>query len=158
MCVILLFVWQCEVRFNNDRSLTYSCSYSPKAEGTHKVYIRFAGREIPKSPYPVLVEGHAGDPSKVTASGPGLQPEGNMVNRPTYFDISTKGRTNTPPAGLNHRPPRTPNGRQAHGEGYLRTATPPRVSRARRYSAPTAATPLLTLGSLLQTRAAACPR
>ncbi|XP_034239661.1 filamin-A isoform X3 [Thrips palmi] len=80
----------CEVRFNNDRSLTYSCSYSPKAEGNHKVYIRFAGREIPKSPYPVLVEGHAGDPSKVTASGPGLQPEGNMVNRPTYFDISTK--------------------------------------------------------------------
>lgn len=84
---------QCDVRFNNDRSLTYSCSYTPKQEGNHKVYIRFSGREIPKSPYPVLVEGHAGDPSKVTASGPGLQPEGNMVNRPTYFDISTKGNT-----------------------------------------------------------------
>jgi filamin len=36
------------------------------------------------------VEGHAGDPSKVTASGPGLQPDGVMINRPTYFDISTK--------------------------------------------------------------------
>lgn len=80
----------CDVRFNNDRSLTYSCSYTPQQEGSHKVWIRFAGREIPKAPYAVLVEGHAGDPSKVTAAGPGLQPEGNMVNRPTYFDISTK--------------------------------------------------------------------
>lgn len=39
------------------------------------------------------VEGHAGDPSKVTAAGPGLQPDGNCINRPTYFDISTKGKT-----------------------------------------------------------------
>lgn len=56
--------------------------------------VKFAGREIPKSPYSVLVEGHAGDPSKVTASGPGLQPEGVMINRPTYFDIYTKGEKN----------------------------------------------------------------
>lgn len=60
-------------------------------EGNHKVSVKFAGREIPKSPYNVAVEGHAGDPTKVTASGPGLNPEGNMVHRPTYFDISTKG-------------------------------------------------------------------
>lgn len=52
--------------------------------------ILFAGREIPKSPYTVSVEGHAGDPSKVTASGPGLQRDGVVVNRPTYFDIFTK--------------------------------------------------------------------
>lgn len=58
--------------------------------------VKFAGREIPKSPYSVLVEGHAGDPSKVTASGPGLQPEGVMINRPTYFDIYTKGEKKTP--------------------------------------------------------------
>jgi filamin len=56
------------------------------------VTIKFAGREIPKSPYVVLVEGHAGDPSKVTASGPGLQPEGIIISRPTYFDIFTKGK------------------------------------------------------------------
>ena len=37
-----------------------------------------------------MVEGHAGDPSKVTASGPGLQPTGNVINRPTYFDVFTK--------------------------------------------------------------------
>lgn len=79
-----------DIRFNKDRNLTYSVSYVPRLEGNHKVSVKFAGREIPKSPYTVAVEGHAGDPSKVTASGPGLQPDGVMINRPTYFDISTK--------------------------------------------------------------------
>ncbi|XP_036141494.1 filamin-A isoform X3 [Monomorium pharaonis] len=79
-----------DIRFNKDRNLTYSVSYTPKTEGPHKVKVLFAGREIPKSPYIVNVEGHAGDPSKVTASGPGLQPEGVVVNRPTFFDIFTK--------------------------------------------------------------------
>ncbi|XP_063928955.1 filamin-A isoform X2 [Zophobas morio] len=79
-----------EVRFNNDRNLTYSVAYTPQLEGSHKVSVRFAGREVPKSPYNVKVEGHAGDPTKVTASGPGLQPDAVCVNRPTYFDISTK--------------------------------------------------------------------
>ncbi|XP_069693768.1 filamin-A isoform X2 [Periplaneta americana] len=79
-----------DIRFNKDRNLTYSVSYVPRSEGDHKVSVKFAGREIPKSPYTVSVEGHAGDPSKVTASGPGLQPDGVMINRPTYFDISTK--------------------------------------------------------------------
>ncbi|XP_029167599.1 filamin-A isoform X4 [Nylanderia fulva] len=79
-----------DIRFNKDRNLTYSVSYTPKTEGPHKVKVLFAGREIPKSPYVVNVEGHAGDASKVTASGPGLQPEGIVVHRPTFFDIFTK--------------------------------------------------------------------
>lgn len=36
------------------------------------------------------VEGHAGDASKVTASGPGLQADGVSINRGTFFDIITK--------------------------------------------------------------------
>ncbi|XP_011298510.1 filamin-A isoform X3 [Fopius arisanus] len=79
-----------DIRFNNDRNLTYSVSYTPKTEGPHKVKVLYGGREIPKSPYPVLVEGQPGDPGKVTASGPGLEPQGVVVNRPTYFDIYTK--------------------------------------------------------------------
>lgn len=55
--------------------------------------VSYAGKPIPKSPFNVLVEGHAGDASKVTASGPGLEPEGVVIGRPTYFDIFTKGRT-----------------------------------------------------------------
>lgn len=65
-------------------------SYTPINEGLHKVKVTYAGREIPKSPYAVRVEGAAGDHTKVTASGPGLQPEGVIVDRPTYFDIYTK--------------------------------------------------------------------
>ncbi|XP_048512213.1 filamin-A isoform X4 [Athalia rosae] len=79
-----------DVRFNKDRNLTYAVSYTPKVEGPHKVKIQFAGRPIPKSPYTVSVEGHAGDPAKVSASGPGLQPDGVAVNRPTFFDVFTK--------------------------------------------------------------------
>ncbi|XP_055692658.1 filamin-A isoform X2 [Lutzomyia longipalpis] len=79
-----------DCRYNNDKNLTYSVSYVPKVEGPHKVFVKYSGRDIPKSPYEVRVEGHAGDASKVTASGPGLQPDGVSVNRPTFFDIFTK--------------------------------------------------------------------
>ncbi|KAK6619966.1 hypothetical protein RUM44_006366 [Polyplax serrata] len=79
-----------DIRFNNDRNLTYSVSYVPRMEGNHKVAVKYSGRDIPKSPYNVFVEGRPGDPSKVTAFGPGLNPEGNTINRTLYFDISTK--------------------------------------------------------------------
>lgn len=83
-----------DVRFNNDKNLTYSVSYIPKTEGGHKIFVKFSGRDIPKSPYDVKVEGHAGDASKVTASGPGLQSDGLSIGRTTYFDIHTKGNFN----------------------------------------------------------------
>ncbi|CAK9811186.1 cher [Anthophora plagiata] len=79
-----------DIRFNKDKNLTYSVSYTPRNEGPHKIKILFAGREIPKSPYVVNVEAQAGDPSKVTASGPGLHWDDVIVNRPTFFDIFTK--------------------------------------------------------------------
>ena len=43
----------CEVIFNNDRNLTYSCAYTPQMEGEHRVIIKFAGTEVPKSPFAV---------------------------------------------------------------------------------------------------------
>lgn len=70
--------------------MTYSVSYTPKIEGPHKVNVKFNNRDIPKSPYTVNVEGQSGDADKVTVSGPGIEPDGNIVGRPTYFDISTK--------------------------------------------------------------------
>ncbi|XP_015782662.1 filamin-A isoform X2 [Tetranychus urticae] len=78
-------------KFNDDPSKTYTCSYTPKVEGQHKVIVKFNGVEVPKSPFSVNVEGVAGDASKVTASGPGLQPTGVQVGKPTYFDVFTKG-------------------------------------------------------------------
>ncbi|XP_053946398.1 filamin-A isoform X4 [Anastrepha ludens] len=79
-----------DVRFNNDKNLTYSISYIPKAEGDYKVVVKFSGRDIPKSPFPVKVEGHAGDASKVKVTGPGIQPAGITITKPTFFDIHTK--------------------------------------------------------------------
>ncbi|XP_042868221.1 filamin-A-like isoform X2 [Penaeus japonicus] len=80
-----------ECKFNNDRNLTYTCTYTPSCEGDYLVIVKFSGRDIPKSPFRVNVSGFAGDPTKVTASGPGLEPEGVVINKPTYFDIFTKG-------------------------------------------------------------------
>lgn len=81
---------QVDCRFNNDKALTYSVSYIPKMEGLHKVAVKFSDRDVAKSPFNVNVGGVAGDASKVSASGPGLQPEGVVVKKPTYFDIHTK--------------------------------------------------------------------
>lgn len=82
---------QVDCRFNNDRAMSYSVSYIPKMPGPHKVIVKYAGRDVPNSPYAVDVSGEPGDASKVTASGPGLQPDGVVVKKPTYFDIHTKG-------------------------------------------------------------------
>ncbi|KAK1799532.1 hypothetical protein P4O66_000414 [Electrophorus voltai] len=56
-----------------------------------EVTVLFAGQEIPKSPFEVNVDKAQGDPSKVIAKGPGLEPFGNIANKPTYFDIYTAG-------------------------------------------------------------------
>ena len=40
------------------------------------------------------VEGAAGDASKVTASGPGLEKTGVIVKTKTYFEVYTKGNYN----------------------------------------------------------------
>ena len=57
-----------------------------------QVMIQFAGQQIPKSPYKVMVEGAPGDPSKVTAAGPGLQPHGLQAGKKTYFEVYTEGK------------------------------------------------------------------
>ena len=65
--------------------------YKPTMEGQYRVIIKFAGTEIPKSPYTVGIEGAVGDASKCSAAGPGLEKSGNMVGKKTYFEVFTKG-------------------------------------------------------------------
>uniref|UniRef100_A0A3B4AVY0 Calponin-homology (CH) domain-containing protein n=1 Tax=Periophthalmus magnuspinnatus TaxID=409849 RepID=A0A3B4AVY0_9GOBI len=76
---------------NNDKSRSYSVVYLPKVEGLHKVKVLFAGQDIDRSPFMVTVSKAMGDPTRVQARGPGLQPAGNVANKPTYFDIYTAG-------------------------------------------------------------------
>ena len=81
---------QHEVVFNKDRNLTYSCMYTPTMEGQYTIVIKFANKDIPKSPFVAGVKGMAGDPSKVTVSGPGIEKSGVMVKKKTYFEVHTK--------------------------------------------------------------------
>ncbi|KAJ4940293.1 hypothetical protein JOQ06_026602 [Pogonophryne albipinna] len=75
----------------NEGKKTLSVTYIPQVMGTHKVTVMFAGQQIPKSPFEVSVDKALGDASKVTAKGPGVEPVGNIANKPTYFDIYTAG-------------------------------------------------------------------
>uniref|UniRef100_UPI003AAAA42C filamin-B-like n=1 Tax=Centroberyx gerrardi TaxID=166262 RepID=UPI003AAAA42C len=75
----------------NEGKKTYSVTYVPQVVGPHKVTVLFAGQQIPKSPFEVNVDKALGDASKVTAKGPGIEPVGNIANKPTYFDIYTAG-------------------------------------------------------------------
>lgn len=60
--------------------------------------VLFAGQQIPKSPFEVNVDKALGDASKVTVKGPGIEPVGNIANKPTYFDIYTAGELHRPAA------------------------------------------------------------
>uniref|UniRef100_A0A8C3HVE5 Filamin C n=1 Tax=Chrysemys picta bellii TaxID=8478 RepID=A0A8C3HVE5_CHRPI len=82
---------EAKVVANNDKKRTYSVTYVPKVAGLHKVTVLFAGQNIDKSPFDVHVGMALGDANKVTARGPGLEPVGNVANKPTYFDIYTAG-------------------------------------------------------------------
>ncbi|XP_028841248.1 filamin-C-like isoform X1 [Denticeps clupeoides] len=82
---------EAKVVSNNDKNRTYSVSYVPNVAGLHKVKVLFAGQDIDKSPFMVNVAKAMGNPNKVQASGPGLEPVGNVAGKLTYFDIYTAG-------------------------------------------------------------------
>lgn len=70
-----------------------SCLVSPDFSPLlFQVTVLFAGQNIDRSPFDVNVGMALGDASKVTARGPGLEPVGNVANKPTYFDIYTAGK------------------------------------------------------------------
>ncbi|KAM8868125.1 filamin B a isoform 1-T1 [Synchiropus picturatus] len=75
----------------NEGKKTHSVTYVPQVMGDHKVTVLFAGQEIPKSPFVVNVDKALGDATKVSVKGPGIEPVGNVANKPTYFDIYTAG-------------------------------------------------------------------
>ncbi|KAJ3597175.1 hypothetical protein NHX12_003575 [Muraenolepis orangiensis] len=85
---------EAKVKPNKNKSGTYTVTYVPKVQGVHKVKVLFAGQDIDKSPYTVNVSKAMGDPSKVQARGPGLEANGNVAGKPTYFDIYTAGAGN----------------------------------------------------------------
>lgn len=121
----------CEAVFNNDKYLTYTCSYTPKMEGNYKVIIKYSAKEIPKSPFTVAVSAAAGDPSKVKAAGPGLEP-GNIVSKMTYFTISIKDAGEGPVDVVINDPSGNPNAVkpkiQRQPDGSYRVEYTPKVT------------------------------
>lgn len=55
--------------------------------------MKFALKEIAKSPFEVQVEGAAGDASKVSAKGPGIEKSGVVATKKTWFEVYTKGES-----------------------------------------------------------------
>ncbi|CAM2708294.1 unnamed protein product [Rotaria socialis] len=78
---------KCDVDICNDKNQTYDCTYYPAMEGQYKVIVKFAGQEVPKSPFSPYIDGKAGDASRCKAHGPGLEANSVIVDKPTWFEI-----------------------------------------------------------------------
>ncbi|XP_061617262.1 filamin-C-like isoform X3 [Phyllopteryx taeniolatus] len=79
-----------EVVLENKGDSIFRCTYVPVLEGTHTVYVTFAGQQIPRSPFPVLIA-QACNPNACRASGRGLQPKGLRVKEVAEFKVDTQG-------------------------------------------------------------------
>lgn len=64
-------------------------TYTPNHAGEHVITIKYGGEQIPGSRFKVQVEPPT-DPSKVSAYGPGLAPQGVRVKEPAKFTVKTK--------------------------------------------------------------------
>ncbi|KAJ8017344.1 hypothetical protein DPEC_G00016890 [Dallia pectoralis] len=78
----------CQIEDKGNSS--YRCTYKPIMEGTHTIYVTFAGGQISKSPFTVNI-GEACNPTLVRAKGRGLQAKGLRVKETADFRVFTKG-------------------------------------------------------------------
>ncbi|KAG8548031.1 hypothetical protein GDO81_026880 [Engystomops pustulosus] len=76
-----------EITDNGDG--THTVAYTPSVEGPYTVAVQYADEEIPRSPFKVKVL-PTYDPSKVTASGPGLSSQGVPASLPVDFAVNAK--------------------------------------------------------------------
>ncbi|XP_053303290.1 filamin-B [Pleuronectes platessa] len=67
---------------------TYRVEYTPFENGVHSVQVLYDDTPVPKSPFRVTVS-EGCDPSKVVASGPGLQQA--LTDKTNKFNIVTRG-------------------------------------------------------------------
>ncbi|KAM3621534.1 uncharacterized protein V6R79_012576 [Siganus canaliculatus] len=67
---------------------TYGVEYTPYENGVHSVQVLYDNSPVPRSPFRVSVA-EGCDPSRVVATGPGLQ--GALTDQPNCFNIVTRG-------------------------------------------------------------------
>ncbi|XP_077449768.1 filamin-C-like isoform X3 [Stigmatopora argus] len=79
-----------EVILENKGDSIFRCTYVPVLDGPHTIHVTFAGQQIPRSPFPVLIA-QACSPNSCRASGRGLQPRGVRVKEVAEFKVDTRG-------------------------------------------------------------------
>lgn len=83
-----------EVTVVDNGNGTYSVTYIPRVDGKHAVNVLINGAPITKAPIMVPILPPQPDPSKCTASGPGV--EGAMAGNPVDFVIQARNKINDP--------------------------------------------------------------
>nr|XP_056708864.1 filamin-B isoform X3 [Euleptes europaea] len=78
-----------EVMVEDKGNQVYRCVYKPLQAGPHAVRVVFAGEQVPKSPWTVLI-GEACNPNACRANGRGLQPKGVRIRETADFKVDTK--------------------------------------------------------------------
>eukprot|EP00800_Vazella_pourtalesii_P014732 TRINITY_DN3804_c0_g1_i1.p1 TRINITY_DN3804_c0_g1~~TRINITY_DN3804_c0_g1_i1.p1 ORF type:complete len:995 (+),score=267.01 TRINITY_DN3804_c0_g1_i1:209-3193(+) len=76
---------KCEANYNDNGNGTCNVVYTPELPGEYKIALKFNGAEVNNSPFCVKVY----DPSKVTASGPGIDGVGARMNQPADVFLDT---------------------------------------------------------------------
>ena len=74
----------------------YEAQFAPQETGPHQVAVKYAGKEVPKSPFQVQAVPQGPAAAKVKAYGPGL--EHGVAEEPCRFTIDT--REVTQPGGI----------------------------------------------------------
>ncbi|XP_071960406.1 filamin-C-like isoform X4 [Antedon mediterranea] len=67
-------------------------TYYPKVPGEYAIHVTFDEEDIENSPYMAKITPDTNDfdAGKVTASGPGIQPEGHVMNEKTEFTVDAR--------------------------------------------------------------------
>ena len=80
---------KCEAEYNDNGNGTCDVVYTPKQAGDYKIALKFNDKEVNNSPFTVKVF----DPSKVVASGSGIDGVGARKNEPAdiFLDLSKAG-------------------------------------------------------------------
>eukprot|EP01105_Mastigella_eilhardi_P027923 TRINITY_DN887_c0_g1_i1.p1 TRINITY_DN887_c0_g1~~TRINITY_DN887_c0_g1_i1.p1 ORF type:complete len:772 (-),score=176.51 TRINITY_DN887_c0_g1_i1:73-2388(-) len=83
-----------EVTIGDSGNGEYPVTFVPRKAGLLKVAVSFNGATLHKSPFPVQIAPPTPDPSKCTASGPGV--EGTVADEPCAFTIQARNRLGDP--------------------------------------------------------------
>ncbi|XP_061125143.1 filamin-C-like isoform X1 [Syngnathus typhle] len=102
----------------------YAISFVPKENGVHSIEVRFGGSHVPGSPFKIRVgePGQTGDPSKVSASGSGL--ESGTTGVASEFTVNTSNAGGGALSVTIDGPSKVQMSCQECAEGYLVSYTP----------------------------------